>query len=203
MILGLIGKLASSRIGFALIKAYAFRTPHVHLHDLDGSLYMGRWSIVDEFKRVNGKDTTERTLGSRVLEKYTGYRSIRLHHICRPDHDRELHNHPFDYRTFILDACYAEEFEEPTKGLRQSWPPSMHHGYRWVHRGQTATGSATKYHRIDIVPKAGVWTLFCMSRNTNDWGFKVDGEHITSRRYFRMRGYGTQHRSTGMTDAQR
>jgi hypothetical protein len=193
----LIGRALSSRIGFALVKAYAFRTPHVHLHDLDGTLYMGRWSVVDEFKRVGGKDTKRRTLGSRLLEWTTGYRSIRLHHICRPDHDRDLHNHPFDYRTFILHGCYAEEYEEPAGGLTQTWPPTLVPGYRWVHRGGTATGSATKYHRIDVMPKDGVWTLFCMSRNTNAWGFKVDGQHVQSRTYFRMRGYGKQHRSMG------
>jgi hypothetical protein len=187
----IIGKAVSSRIGFALIKAYAFRHPHVHLHDLDGSMYMGRWSVIDEFVRVNGKDTKKRTLSSRVLEKLTGYRSIRLHHICRPDHDRAKHNHPFDYRTYICAGHYAEEYEEP--GIHDS----VYCGYRWLHAGATATGNAVKYHRIDLVSQGGVWTLFCMTRNTTEWGFKVDGKHVTSRRYFRWAGYGKTHRSTG------
>ncbi len=168
-----------------VIKAVA--PPHVHLFDLDGSMYMGRWSVVDEFVRVNGKDTQTRTRASRVLEWATGYTSIRLHWIRRADHDRDMHNHPFNYRTFILKGFYAEEYDTG-HGIN---------GYRWVHRGQSATGSEDKFHRIDIVPTEGVWTLFCMTRNMNHWGFNHEGTFIKSTRYFRMRGYGKQHRSNG------
>lgn len=177
--------------GIVLPVIKAIAPPHVHLFDLDGSMYMGRWSVVDEFVRVNGRDTTERTLASRMLEKLTGYTAIRLHWIRRADHDRDMHNHPFNYRTFILKGYYAEEYDEP--GIHDS----RLRGYRWVHQGQSATGAADKFHRIDLVPPEGVWTLFCMTRNTNSWGFHHEGTFIKSARYFRMRGYGKAHRSNG------
>jgi hypothetical protein len=172
-----------------IIKAVA--RPHVHLFDLDGSMYMGRWSVVDEFKRANDRDTTERTRASKVLEWATGYTAIRLHWIRRADHDRDMHNHPFNYRSFVLKGCYAEEYDEP--GMHDS----RLLGYRWVHRGGTVTGSEDKFHRIDLVPSEGVWTLFCMTRNTNKWGFNHEGTFIRSARYFRMRGYGKRHIGTG------
>lgn len=168
----LIGKAVSSRPGFALLKWYAFRTPHKHLYDLDGSLYMGRWRVVDEG-----------TYGSKILAILTGYTHIRLHHICRPDHDRDSHNHPFDYRTYIGKGFYAEQYEEP--GIHDS----RLCGYRFVYAGSTATGSHEKFHRIDLVPTEGVWTMFCMKQDKEDWGFERDGEYIPSRTYFAQRGY--------------
>lgn len=177
-------------LGYILSRALPviqhYAKPHVHLFDLDGSMYMGRWSVVDEFVRKNDRDTQVRTRASLVLEAITGYSSIRLHWIRRADHDRDLHNHPFNYRTFVLQGSYAEEFDTP-----------IGCGYRWVHRGQSATGSAEKFHRIDVVPSEGVWTLFCMTRNTNQWGFSHEGVFIKSARYFRMKGYNTGHRGTG------
>lgn len=200
--------LCINSLGYILSRAPVLWTmqhvcrPHVHLHDLDGSLYMGRWSVVDEYVRVNGKDTNRRTLLSRVLERLTGYTAIRLHHIARPDHDRDLHNHPFSYRTFILKGNYAEEYEVPGEGFMRGGTFLLKGAYRWVHRGQSVTGGEGHYHRIDQMPAEGVWTLFCMTPNTNAWGFKVDGEHVPSRRYFRMKGYGRQHRSTGPAPSQ-
>jgi hypothetical protein len=195
-------------LGYILSRALpaikAIAPPHVHLFDLNGSMYMGRWSVVDEFKRVNGRDTKTRTMASKVLEKLTGYTSIRLHWIRRADHDRDMHNHPFNYRSFVLKGCYAEEYDEPGSGMAEGVPVHQYgrkQGYRWVHRGGTVTGSEDKFHRIDIVPEEGVWTLFCMTRNTNLWGFAHNGTFIRSARYFRMRGYNKTHRSDGKVGA--
>lgn len=198
-----IGKLAASRLGFALIKAYAFRTPHAHLYDKaedggQGPLYMGRWRVVDEG-----------TLGGKLLKLLTGYESVRLHHIARPDHDRDLHNHPFDYRTFILDGFYSEVYEGPCSTLEEDqlglhWQPIEAH--RFVYRGQTATGSEDKFHRIDQVSVGGVWTLFCMTKNKDTWGFKVNGFLVDSVRYFIRNGHtreairGSQRNRSAWTD---
>lgn len=192
----LIGKLVSSRIGFSLIKSYAFRTPHAHIHDQDGSLYMGRWRIVDEG-----------TLGGKILHALTGFKSIRLHHICRPDHDRDLHNHPFSYRTFILRGWYSEEFKDGVQIAYRSpdgffrIPKSMggvtltpfstwlHQGMRFIRSGETAVGARDKFHRITTLSDGGVWTLFCMTENHDKWGFHVDHKFVDSTRYLLRNGY--------------
>lgn len=188
-----LGYVLSSRLGFWAIKKYAFRTPHAHLFDLDGSLYMGRWRVIDEG-----------TWAGRMLEKYTGYLSIRLHHINRADHDRDLHNHPFNYRTFILHGGYAEFYEDGVHMAKKKedgyWhlgsrvgiaPFSTYEdaGTRFVAAGDTATGDAEKYHRIATVSEGGVWTLFMMTKNTETWGFAVDHKFVESKRYFLRRGY--------------
>ena len=164
----LVGKALSSRPGFAAVQAYAFRTPHKHLVGSDGSLYMGRWHVVDEG-----------TLGGRLLKLFTGYESVRLHWIRRPDHDRHLHNHPFNYRTFVLKGLYSEIVE----GQDQE-PVEFN---RFVYTGQTATGSGSKFHRIDQISQGGVWTLFFMTKNKDAWGFKVDNKFVERGEYFRRR----------------
>jgi hypothetical protein len=169
LIVRLFGRAVSSHIGRGLLVSHAFQHPHRHLHDLDGSLYMGRWRVIDED-----------TLASKVLEFLTGYASARLHRIMRPDHDRELHNHPFDYRTFIVQGHYREQAQH---GL---------HGASWVGQfdaGDSGTGSAMKFHRISEVSPGGVWTLFFMTRNRGRWGFDVGGKFVESNRYLLRKGY--------------
>lgn len=190
MIANLIGWLVSSRVGFALLKAYATRRHHTHLYDPDGSLYMGRWRVVDDYKLdVYGRDTTERGLASRVLEKLTGFTAIRLHHIARPDRDRDRHNHPFTYRTFIAKGWYREETDNmgATIALRADGyllDDEFFTQVNLLEEGDTGLGSPDKYHRIVEVSLGGVWTLFCMTENTKHWGFRVDGKHMDSKRYF-------------------
>jgi hypothetical protein len=130
-------------------------------------------------------------LSSRILEALTGYSSIRLHHINRKDHDRDLHSHPFDYRTFVCKGFYAEVFDDlvvPSyvdSNLMLRLGP---HGRRVIFRGDTQTGTGQKFHRISEVSPGGVWTLFCMTNNSNDWGFLVDDQFVLSRDYFKAKG---------------
>lgn len=171
-LLRLFGALVSSPLGAACLKAYAFRTPHYHLTEPNGDVYMGRWRVVNEG-----------TLGSRILQALTGYSSVRLHHIKRPDHDRDFHNHPFAYRTFIVQGFYREFYEEPWLlgcTIRSS---------RIVFKGDTATGNAEKFHRISDVGPQGVWTLFCMTSNKGAWGFKTDKGFVNSVKYLLRKGY--------------
>lgn len=190
-----IGAVVSSTIGFQLLRCWGYRHPHNHLYDLDGGMYMGRYRIIDEGTRA-----------SKVLQFLTRgkYHAIRLHHIMRSDHDRDLHSHPFEYRSFILGGTYTELFEDgvrvATKDSDGFWrmggdtaiaPFSRceKKGLRCVGRGDTVTGQADKFHRISWVSPGGVWTLFCMSKNVDKWGFLVDHRLVDSTRYFMRRGY--------------
>jgi hypothetical protein len=152
-----------------VVMAWAFRTPHRHIHDRDGSLYMGRWRVVDEG-----------TFGSRLLRFFTGYSSVRMHHIMRPDHDRALHNHPFTYRTFIMRGWYDEERQRGRYGMVRDHA----HG-----PGDSSHLTPQHYHRISSVSPGGVWTLFFMTPNTSLWGFNVNGQHLDSVRYLLLNGY--------------
>lgn len=169
-ITNLFARAASTKLGSSIIKATAFRDPARHLHDLDGTVYMRRWHLV-----------REGSFASRVLERITGYSSIRLHHIVREDRDRDLHSHPFGYRTFVIGGAYREEYQLPGKGQRVR--------ERTVRKGETSTLDQACFHRIKGVTFGGVWTVFCMTRNTGLWGFRVNGRFIESATYFKRRGW--------------
>ncbi len=168
----LIGKVVSSPLALAIIKSYAFDRPKGHLYDDNGTLYMGRWRIIDP-------DTWQ----SRLLFKLTGYTHIRLHWIKRRVHDRDLHNHPFPYRTFILAGWYTEEYR-----YGMSTGPYTPYGDATHVKGDTTTGAFGYFHRISRVPDDGVWTLFCMNGDSGKWGFDVDGRFVESREYFETYG---------------
>lgn len=165
--LAAIGKVLATPPVRGLINLLA--KPFGHLLDVDGSLYMGRWSVI-----------REGSLASRVLFKLTGYASIRLHHICRADNGRELHNHPFRYRTFILKGWYAEQRPCP---WAETAVMRIFHG-----AGDTATGTPHDLHRVSSVSPFGVWTLFFMSPNTGLWGFDVSGRFVPSDTYKKAGG---------------
>lgn len=153
-----------------------------HLHNLDGSLYMGRWWVVSP----DG-------LASKALRLLSGgrYESIRLHHINRGDEDRELHSHPFDYSTFILKGFYFEEKLIDTAYV-PGIPESVQTNSRRMEAG--AIGHmVSSFHRIAAVADGGVWTLFFMGPNHGKWGFLMpDARYLDRKAYFRLKGYGAR-----------
>lgn len=135
------------------LKARAECTPYSDIHDSDGSLYMARWWLFNPY---------DRSSWMRWLP------SIRLHWIRRPDRDRHLHDHPWTFRTFILDGWYAEQRE----GLSH-----------WHFAGDTSKLKHGEFHRITAMPATGVWTLFVTYRKRSTWGFLVNGGKVPYREY--------------------
>lgn len=87
--------------------------------------------------------------------------SIRVHYTYKPDADPYVHDHPWDWRTIVLENYYIEEDSQGKKHYRV--------------KGDTAARSAFDPHRITKVSAHGpVITLFIMYRWKNDdWGFYV------------------------------
>ena len=116
--------------------------------------------------------------------------AIRVHIIKRPDTDRHLHDHPFDFRTFVLDGSYWEEqFSCP--GLTHAQPHIGIHQTSWWFRGEGTTSklqavskidcfgrkASTGFHRIaEIDPgrHGGVLTLFVYGKRKQPWGFMTE-----------------------------
>lgn len=84
---------------------------------------------------------------------------LRIHHIRLADAGRELHDHPFDFVSFILNGAYIEERPD-TMRLRRRFSI----GFR----------RAKDLHRITET-YGNVWTLVLVSRIKRRWGFVVDG----------------------------
>jgi hypothetical protein len=127
-------------------------TPYLHIVK-DGVTYMERYWLVNPYDSVTRKT------------KHTWFPlSLRIHHIMQPDQDRDLHDHPWNARTFILRGWYIEERENGHWAVRT--------------RGETARLDFGEYHRITEVSDGGVWTLFVTSKFQGVWGFKVDGVKV-------------------------
>lgn len=161
----LVGALATSERGFAWLQRLTDRDSRQYSNIWHkGALYMGRWW---------------------VLKRHWNLPSVRLHFIARPDLARNLHSHPFNFRTIILRGWYMQEI--PGK----HWP-SQKNDTRIVKmvQGMQATcyynkgGETSNFHRITQVSRNGCWTLFIMwGGKRHDWGFMTKAGYVPAAEY--------------------
>lgn len=149
--------------------ARAHKTPYRHL---DG--YMKRWGLFNPYEGPDGKPVPRSWFMSLLP-------SVRIHHILREDDDRDLHDHPWDARTIILDGWYSEERPNPHYEEDPEGQPRTHLRYRKA--GDTAALRFGEYHRITEVSPGGVVTLFITFKYRGTWGFLVDGVKVPWRTY--------------------
>lgn len=133
----------------------SFKIPYTSIIGPDGSLYMGRWWLFNPYPK------------KKVRWQFPI--SIRIHHICRADSDRHLHDHPWNARTIILKGWYEEERLDGSKYFRNA--------------GDTATLKFGEYHRINEVSEGGVWTMFITGKYRGTWGFMVNDTKIPYKEY--------------------
>lgn len=141
----------------------AQRTPYFHLQHANGSPYMSRWWLMPRWMLKHDEH------GHLVPRAWVPV-SFRLHHIHTADDGRDLHDHPFDYRTLLLRGWYVEQ--------------DIFGKNRWFRAGSTRAARAQTFHRITSVSVGGCWTLFIMGRRINRWGFLVGGRKVYYRDYF-------------------
>ena len=168
--------LACTAVRAALIR-YAKRTPYQHIMSADGAeMYMGRWWVLNPYNNEN-----------RVSRFPWLPFSIRVHHIMRADQDRDLHDHPWNARTIILDGWYVEQrlVEAGDPLHTHVAPPAGAELTEYIRReaGTSASLRHGEYHRIDEVSPGGVYTLFITTRCRGTWGFLVKGVKVPWRKY--------------------
>lgn len=88
--------------------------------------------------------------------------NIYLHHFCRSDDDRALHDHPWESRSLLLSGRYIEHVPDG--------PP------RLFSAGQEIWRSAEAAHRIELLRdpygfEMPVWTVFATGPKVREWGF--------------------------------
>lgn len=170
-----------SSLASALTVPGLFRTRH--LYNAKGDLYMARWQVIGQhpMNKDGTEDTSRVTPGSRILSLVTfgKVHAIRVHRIMMCDADRDLHNHPFEFWSLILRGWYKEDI--PAAGGGKLLTLS-----RYIVAGTWNKAWAGDYHRIDGVSPGGVYTLFFMGKNNDNWGFLHDGQFVKSKEYFRL-----------------
>lgn len=101
----------------------------------------------------------------------TPWGTLRLHHILRSDADRHLHDHPFDFTSFLLTGGYTEE--TPGKGeMRQ---------VKWWPRFSVVRKKAEDLHKL-ILEKP-LWTFVISGPKTRAWGFQTELGWINHKEY--------------------
>lgn len=171
--------------------------PYTDILSADGTdVYMRRRWLINPYR----KDAAGNMLPARL-----GWLpSVRLHHILREDQDRDLHDHPWNARTIILQGFYIEERPVPPSELAHNdravqrfiadahdvWSAGPGDARYLAHRGQGYTGRLLfgQYHRIRQVSPGGVWTIFITWRKRGTWGFMVDGKKVPWREYLAAGG---------------
>jgi hypothetical protein len=125
-------------------------------------------------KSPDGEDYLTRML----LPRLGRWRPM-IHHIHRPDRDRHLHNHPWDYSvSIILNGGYVEERLVMDKAGNITGTK-----VRVLYSPLINVIKKDDFHRIRQVDY-GTWTLFIAGKRERDlwtgawWGFLVDGDLI-------------------------
>jgi hypothetical protein len=152
-LLWLLGRiLAQPRIASWLINR-ARRTPYEHLPG-----YMERYWLFNGW-------------GPNNKPRWPRLPSIRVNRILRADRGAHYHDHPADFRTFILRGWYCEA------RMLDRYSPHMRR------TGDTVFLEHGQFHHISMVPAYGVWTLFVTWPRKGDWGFWVNGQKVLNRDY--------------------
>lgn len=148
----------------------AMRTPYTPITK-DDEVYMERYWLFNRFDTAASK-------------KQRFPWSIQLHKILVEDRDRHPHDHPWDFRTLIMDGWYDEE--------RVVSPNSPWRAYgdcveRRLSAGDTASIKFNEFHRVSAVSPGGVWTVFITGPYQGTWGFLVDGVKVKYREYLDLK----------------
>jgi hypothetical protein len=136
----------------------------------DGTL----WAFMKVFEIPDLDDPTQVYLKRwRIIQ--TPYFGIYLHKILLPDGDRNPHNHPWDFWSFILKGQYTEEFKiaRGTHERPNTWRRGSFHKM-WIHN----------FHRITLL-EVPTWTLVFTGKRVQDWGFLDGLEFIPHAQYIK------------------
>lgn len=96
---------------------------------------------------------------------------MRVHHIMAPDPGRDMHSHPWPFRTFILKGGYLERRQCDSGTVRRIRAP-----------GDTSTMGRKAVHCIEQVAP-DTWTLFVTFGRRGQWGFRVGGKMVDYKEY--------------------
>jgi len=130
---------------------------------------LGRKRII--YDRVTGEPYLERYY--LLFKERTWFPfNIFLHKFLASD-PSDLHDHPWNYCTFILKGGYFEWKPEPDGRVLREWFTRGHFRYR----------KATSKHRIELMEGVETWTLFIPFRHKRRWGFWPDNKFIDAEEY--------------------
>lgn len=98
--------------------------------------------------------------------------ALRLHNIVRSDADPDMHDHPFDFTSFLLTGGYTEELPGSAGTTSRVYHP----------RFSIVRKRAEDLHRLDLTD-GPVWTIVLTGPRRRDWGFMTAAGWVPWREY--------------------
>jgi len=117
--------------------------------------------MVEWSNALMGSRPADIVIGSDYLHRWyviprNPFCNVYLHKFYRGDADPEMHDHPWDNRSYVLEGSYREQ--TPTGDfVRRS--------------GDVIERKADALHRIEVMGRGPVITLFFTGPKVRDWGF--------------------------------
>lgn len=115
-----------------------------------------RWALMSSYDIPCGNRLYLRRL--RLIQ--TPWFGIFLHETWHRDQDRDPHDHPWTFWTFVLKGGYEEIVVSPDRSYRRSHPR-----FSFKHLNKTW------FHRIIELHNSPTWTLMFVGPRTREWGF--------------------------------
>lgn len=109
----------------------------------------------------------------RLLQ--TPWFAIYIHQILKSDEDADMHDHPWNFTSFILDGSYTE--------VCKIAPDFVSTYFAIYNVGDVVKHKSEDAHKIAIQTPE-VWTLVFTSGRTRDWGYRLKyGSWIGHKKY--------------------
>ena len=124
-----------------------------------------RWRLGCD--KITGNDST---VYMRRWFFWCPWFGIRVHNILRSDHDRHMHDHPWDFASLILSGYYVEHNPD------RSNSPNVFRRFSVVRH------KAEDLHRLELTD-GPVWTLVITGPKRKSWGFMTERGMVPWRRY--------------------
>lgn len=121
------------------------------------------------YRDIVGRDDNSTLYLRRFYLKRWGKSHIYLHYFARSDDDKYPHDHPWDFKTLILNKGYHEELKNRVKYWRPPLTRFPKRPAEWAHRVHLTKGP--------------VWTLFTTYGRKREWGFLTDNGWVQWKEY--------------------
>lgn len=130
-------------------------------------------------KEIISKDGVLHFRRWRILS--TKYLSIYIHEIFKADEDVHMHDHPWNYKSYVLSGIFLEESFDTSQKYSK---------FRVLEKHHSVERTASVFHTIKNIFTDKVVTLFVTGKKYKDWGYLVDGKWIQHEEYRKMKHQG-------------
>jgi hypothetical protein len=130
-----------------------------------------RWEFMRTF-RITGSDGSPYLTRLRIVQ--TPLFGIYLHTIHRPDEDRHLHDHPWNFISLVLSGAYSENrsVDRFSPRLRKRWSVAR---FRAEDAHEIFYVTGPNGHALNGPNEQDVCrTLVLVGRRRRDWGFHTE-----------------------------